>query len=437
MKERSDQLAIGAAFAFGLIQLLLSFYLTFEMDIWTQPVVGNLGEFSLFDGQRTLWMNPDEESNFVIAQNHIAGLGYSRKDPVTGVYELSAFHGTFTVFLYEALINSNIDFDVFVLSFFLLSALLHAFSLIAIHRLLYRYGARYAFAGLLLWALYPPSIWFIGPLFLYESVCTSLLILIFYVLEVCRRSGRVGAGSVLSLTILTLVGMCFRAHLIPILTLLYAAVVVFPAQAPRLQLAAVFGGIGLLGYLMHVPVLEKNRNDFGAAVISTQSGFVLWEGANPQARGSWDGSGRNVRDGLTDMPNVEESSQLEKSLYLKDKALAWMIANPIDYGILLVRKVAIYFLPQNYNVLPGHSFYNPFNAAVYIGFFAYLFGVLLGRIELSDGIVLVAPVAGSLLLSVVFFTGHRWRFYAEPFMLMAALVALRQLRWRVHYQRLT
>jgi hypothetical protein len=31
------------------------------------------------------------------------------------------------------------------------------------------------------------------------------------------------------------------------------------------------------------------------------------------------------------------------------------------------------------------------------------------------------PVFASLFLSVIFFVGHRWRYYAEPFMLIIAI----------------
>jgi hypothetical protein len=79
---------------------------------------------------------------------------------------------------------------------------------------------------------------------------------------------------------------------------------------------------------------------------------------------------------------------------------------------------------HNYEVLPGHRLINPVNAFVYL-FFVLGTGWLLLRRDLrSVDAQLMAPILGSLALTLVFFMGARWRYYAEPFMVVYAMYGL-------------
>jgi hypothetical protein len=44
--------------------------------------------------------------------------------------------------------------------------------------------------------------------------------------------------------------------------------------------------------------------------------------------------------------------------------------------------------------------------------------------------IIMLPIIGSIGLTLVFFMGARWRYYAEPFMIIFAMMAFRELRPR-------
>jgi hypothetical protein len=223
-------------------------------------------------------------------------------------------------------------------------------------------------------------------------------------------------------------GVFLRLQLIPILIFLFSFAIIFPAKAKRVELLFGMFIIMVLISFMSIPVLEKNKKDFGHYVISTQSGFELWEGSNPLARGSWSGSGESRKLGMANIPNVENLNQLELSDKLKYKAIAWATSHPYDYFVLILRKLAIYFLPQNYEVMPGSRFYNPINAIVYFAALYFIITSIFRNKDIPNTMVLISPILGSISLTLVFFVGYRWRFYAEPFMLICSIYMLNSLK---------
>jgi hypothetical protein len=42
--------------------------------------------------------------------------------------------------------------------------------------------------------------------------------------------------------------------------------------------------------------------------------------------------------------------------------------------------------------------------------------------------MILLPILGSLALTLIFFMGARWRYYAEPFMIIFAMLAFREIR---------
>ena len=84
--------------------------------------------------------------------------------------------------------------------------------------------------------------------------------------------------------------------------------------------------------------------------------------------------------------------------------------------------MAIIFLPKNYsigkNILPYSDIFIPINFFVHFLFLlsVFLMCLRIRELELPELIVL-SPVVFSILLSLVFFVGYRWRLWAEPFMI--------------------
>src|SRR4030095_13067605 len=92
-------------------------------------IVVSLKLLLLFATLKDLKMNPDEEENYEIAFNNFSGKGYTLFDDATGTYKLTAFHGSFPVFVYEVLIKNNISKAVWVVMFNLLFLILAGISI--------------------------------------------------------------------------------------------------------------------------------------------------------------------------------------------------------------------------------------------------------------------------------------------------------------------
>ena len=382
---------------------------------------------SVSDGQRSLFMNPDEESNFQIAQNFLEGNGYTKLNSERGIYEPSSFHSPSTVFLYQIILMTDADFDAFIIFYFFLSAFFHGFSLFYIYKILESEGVKWATLGVVMWGIFPSSLYYINTLFLYESLTTSLLIIFVYRISSLQKKGwGVELLDIFILFILALTMAFFRYHTIPILLATIFFLFLFNDRIKRAQAILLAAVVFSAVFLAITPALYKNYIDFGRAIVTTQTGEVLWQGANPYARGSWDGAGAVSKLGLEDMPNLQGATELQKSDHLTRKAFLWIISSPDEYALLTLRKLAIFFLPQNFEGgLPGNRWYNPMNALVYSFFVASIF--FWGRFKRQDKWLFIAPVLGSIALTLVSFVGYRWRFYAEPFMTILAVLAFKHV----------
>ena len=93
-----------------------------------------------------------------------------------------------------------------------------------------------------------------------------------------------------------------------------------------------------------------------------------------------------------------------------------------NYLILQIRKLAIYFLPQNYSVLPYNRIYNPINLLFHFGFVLFFLKIIANKDFKNENFIILSPILGSLIISLLFFIGYRWRYYAEPFMILTTII---------------
>lgn len=180
-----------------------------------------------------------------------------------------------------------------------------------------------------------------------------------------------------------------------------------------------------VAFLAHKPILDKNYNLFENKTLTTNSGISFFIGANKNARGSWDGTGNTVNQLKLEIGNNFNEFEISKAYF--NAGIEWIKKNPYDYLILQFRKLAIYFLPQNYSILPGNRIYNPINLMFHIGLFLFLFKVIKNKEFSYNNLVVLSPVIGSLIISLLFFIGYRWRYYAEPYLILTTIIFLSQL----------
>ena len=133
--------------------------------------------------KRSLRMNDDEEQNYAIAVNFLIGNNYSIFNDEINNYKKTAHQHSFQVFIYKYFINSKINFDYFVLSFTLINLILFYFSIICFYKLSLNYlNKLLSTISSIFYCLYPSIIFYIGPLFLYENIAISLIIISTYLI---------------------------------------------------------------------------------------------------------------------------------------------------------------------------------------------------------------------------------------------------------------
>ena len=180
----------------------------------------------------------------------------------------------------------------------------------------------------------------------------------------------------------------------------------------------------VLGTLLHIPALRKNASMFGEPVLSTQAGFVLMQGHNDLARGSWRGKWRDPQDPYARyssavIPELAQLDELQESKARQRFAIEWVRTHPLQELELVARKLAIYFLPRNYE-----GRYNPINAIVHGLFLVGLMSFVARPSRIRQKVWVLSPVIASLSLSLIFYVGYRWRYYAEPFLILFGIMWL-------------
>ncbi|RYU78675.1 hypothetical protein [Hymenobacter persicinus] len=211
--------------------------------------------------------NYDERRNGRIADNYLAGRGYVSLDPERHVLRSDAFHASFPVFLYIEWQRAGLPKHYFTLLVFALTAGGYLLGGLYVQRTLAYFGVAppLAWAGTLLWLLYPSVFYYIGAYMWYENLVLPLLILVVYKL-LRLLDGRLLTGfDALLITASVTVSCLLRGYLLAVYGLVFLVWLLLLRQSaaqPRgraLGLAAVTAAMLLLA---HVPILLKNHRLF-------------------------------------------------------------------------------------------------------------------------------------------------------------------------------
>jgi hypothetical protein len=295
-------------------------------------------------------------------------------------------------------------------------------------------GQKLSYYASLSYALFPSVLYYVGTLFWYEQIVLSMLIIaVYYLLKIIKEN--ITYTETISMCMLVILSSLLRiqtiAIFIPLLTFLFF----YLLKKSQYQKSFICIFIVLIGFAAHFPSLSKNKSIYGKYILSTQTGYEILQGHNPYAKGSWMGdwllpssalyqySHQNIKD-------IAQLNQYEEGLARKNLAFSWIKENPFAEIKLIFRKMILFFLPRNFEFLPLNQFLNPVNFIFYAGFIAYLFLTILKKMTPWDfeKTMILLPILGSLALTLIFFMGARWRYYAEPFMIIFAMLAFREIR---------
>jgi hypothetical protein len=408
--------------------------------------------------QNMLAVNNDELIIGETALNHHYGLSYaSSLEAKRGgyVYDFTAYRPSYHVYLHIFLMESYFKIfpsekialtktDPYFLGFAfmmqVISLLLFCISLFYFRKIaLFFLDGIWPGVALVFYSIYPSVIFYVGNQVNFESITASLLIInMAIVLKACNE--KISRAQTAAFICSFLLSVLFRPQQVFIYLFVFG-IYFLSAFLKRKTFACLFSqslkltaACCLSFMLFNVPVVIKNHRLFGAWVLAN-NGALFNYGHNPYARGSWCGTCeadtgssyyKYVRQNIA---GYDRMNEYEKSESCKRLGWQWIKGNLPAEMKLAARKAAIYFLPFNND----HNVFNPLNLFVHAGTLIFIF-YMLYRILITKELdwkyfLLSAPLAGSLAVSIFFFVGYRWRYYAEPFMVIMTVIMIEKC-WR-------
>ncbi|HEX6426105.1 MAG TPA: hypothetical protein VF008_00415 [Niastella sp.] len=387
-----------------------------------------------------LKFNDDDQRNYVIAQNYVSGKGYGIYDPMVHRYRLSAFHTSSTVFLYQFFINQHVPQKTLVIAFYILSTLLYVLAVLYLYRLLnlLEISSALVYTATILFALYPSVMYSMGPKYHFDNLVMPLHIINFYFLLQWVK-GRSLIVPVYIFLLVSITFCCFfRSQVLMlyfitgcILFFLYIKTLIKKKQPDNAMLYFLIA-LTLSISIAFIPVLIKNKQLFGAYIISTQAGFELLHGHNGINKGNWmistpgDPLDRYVHEKI---PFIETLDEYTESKARGRLAREWIKDNPGVEVKYIFKKMMRYFIPENAAPLKIKPtfYYHPLTILIHITFLITIFVSLMKNRKFlfsKEMLLLMTPVIATLLLSALFFFDMKLRYHAEPFLIIIAAYAL-------------
>ncbi|WP_324673705.1 hypothetical protein [Hymenobacter sp. GOD-10R] len=385
--------------------------------------------------------NYDERRNGRIADNYLAGRGYVQYDATWQQFRPDAFHASFPVFVYIAWQKAGLPKHRFTLLVFALTLATYMLGILYVQRTLAYYGVGPigSWGGAGLWAVYPSVVYYIGAYFWYENLTVPLLILVVYKLLRLYSGRPLRLVDALIIVGSVTISCLLRGYLLAIYGLLFAAWLFLSLQVKARSYRAVWQ-LSLLTLVLvsvsHWPILQKNHQLFGAYVLSNQAGFELLQGHNSVTEGrfmyDWDEPKAPLSQFVhAHQPNIDSLDQYQEGKARARLAGYWIRTHLGDEVQLWFRKTALFFSPENFISDAGPTAYHPVTAVVHL---AFLLAIVLTSVHYSglrfyrQDLLLLLPLVVVWLLSLVFFVGFRWRYFAEPAMVMFPIIIWHRLQ---------
>ncbi|GAA4008658.1 hypothetical protein GCM10022408_20980 [Hymenobacter fastidiosus] len=385
--------------------------------------------------------NYDERRNGRIADNYLAGRGYVSIDPARHTLRPDSFHASFPVFLYIGWQRAGLPKHYFTLLIFALSTGCYLLGGLYVQRTLAYFGVAppFSWAGAAGWLLYPSAVYYIGAYMWYENLALPLLILVLYKLLRLLGGRALRWPDALLIVGAVAISCLLRGYLLGVYGLVFAVWLGLIAQSKRELLpstAALVLGVSACLLITHFPILQKNHRLFGAWTLSNQAGFELLQGHNSVTHGrfmfDWDDRTKPFDQFVrAHVPTLDSLNQYQESQARAHLAKKWVLTHPREEVRLWLRKTTLFFSPENFIADAPHTAYNPINSVVHLVFLITLTLVISGFRGISAqkaDLLLFAPLLATWVLSLIFFVGFRWRYFAEPIMLMYPLIIWERLQ---------
>lgn len=174
-------------------------------------------------------------------------------------------------------------------------------------------------------------------------------------------------------------------------------------------------------------VIITNYKHFKTIFYTNRADGYMW-GHYDLAKGSWDGTvdieGSDAyKYTRLIIPNFDTMSELEQNKSQQQIANNWIMNNPAKELKLFVKKIAIFFMPYNFNNLK-------FSASIFITHLGFLFFCIISflkfrSISKNQTLMLIFVFTiGVLLVNILFFVEHRVKYFADPYLLIISVFTI-------------
>lgn len=244
------------------------------------------------------------------------------------------------------------------------------------------------------------------------------------------RSIRARGGSMLwwgGIVVLALASLV-RTTALPLALMagIASAISVSPDSARRLRQPLTVWLV-LITIVVMLPWSIRNRLLLGSWIFtSTNNGFTLYDGFNPDATGASDQSF------ATQIPGLHSMDEVERSRALSERARQWAMENPIRSIELAGIKIARTWSPIPLSQQFGSSRFNVIVSALHgiplivLG----LIGAFHGAIPRRARVILLIPLVLVTLGAAVSVGSMRYRIPAHPMLaVLAASITIKANRW--------
>lgn len=171
-------------------------------------------------------------------------------------------------------------------------------------------------------------------------------------------------------------------------------------------------------------ILIINFKYFDTVFYTNRADGFMW-GHYDLARGSWDGTVdiENSEGYLYTrklIPNFDNMTELQQNKSQLQVARNWMLENPLKELNLTIKKIMIFFYPNNFNEVEFSINMFLIHSLFFVFIFVFIFNFW--KFYKNKALMLVLVfVFGVVFVNVLFFVEHRVKYFADPFMLIISI----------------
>lgn len=286
----------------------------------------------------------------------------------------------------------------------------------------------WAYFSVLVYLTFPSVIFYVGDFNILDTLVMPLNVIFWGLLFIyLDSSSNNNYYSFVWLGVIFLILFLIKPHhllLLFILNILWSIDIYITQKAKNnIYKLLIINSIVILGLTF---IVISNYSDFHSIFISTQSGFNLFHGHNPVARGSWspliwEKYSIILNPLLDSNHNLATLNEKQESDFYQSLSIQWIIQNPMKEIELIIRKFLMYFLPYNFM----NWKINIYNALVYVLSCISILHICYNFKKKNKLIVIFTiPFISILLINLIYFVEYRWRYYAEPFMVFLSVYLL-------------